>query len=177
MIIAPQYCPQPAVGDGASSSAINAVNLEDSHSGWEFGTKAAHAVVFPDPTTGAIMTPFVQTSTYVREYPGLRKGFAYARGKNPTRSQLEEALAALENASHGLCFSCEMGAFDAVIKRLRPGDKVICGDDLFGGSYRLFMLLWGWYLCLLTTALCMRNWPLSSRVQGPIPVLCMATRY
>jgi len=105
---------------------------------WDFSTKAVHAGVFPDPTTGAIMTPIFQTSTYVQESPGQHKGFAYARGKNPTRSQLEDALASLENARHGLCFSSGMGAIDAVLKRLRPGDEVVCGDDLYGGSYRLF---------------------------------------
>jgi len=105
---------------------------------WDFSTKAVHAGVFPDPTTGAIMTPIFQTSTYVQESPGQHKGYAYARGKNPTRSQLESALAALENASYGLCFSSGMGAIDAVLKRLRPGDEVVCGDDLYGGSYRLF---------------------------------------
>ncbi|MEY4852702.1 MAG: hypothetical protein RIS99_1097 [Bacteroidota bacterium] len=103
-----------------------------------FGTKCIHAGVFPDPTTGAIMTPIYQTSTFVQEYPGKHKGYAYARGKNPTRSQLEGALAALEGAEHALCFSSGMGAIDAVIKLLRPGDEVITGNDLYGGSYRMF---------------------------------------
>jgi cystathionine beta-lyase/cystathionine gamma-synthase len=106
---------------------------------WSFPTKAVHAGVVPDPTTGAIMTPIFQTSTYVQEAPGQHKGYAYARGKNPTRTQLEAALSALENASYGLAFSSGMGAIDAVLKRLRPGDEVVCGDDLYGGSYRLFM--------------------------------------
>lgn len=104
----------------------------------KFGTKAIHAGVHPDPVTGAIMTPIYQTSTYVQESPGQHKGYAYARGKNPTRSQLEANLAALENASYGLCFSSGMGAIDAVIKLLQPGDEVIAGDDLYGGSYRMF---------------------------------------
>lgn len=103
-----------------------------------FGTKCIHAGVFPDPSTGAIMTPIYQTSTFVQEYPGKHKGFAYARGKNPTRSQLEGALAALEGADYALCFSSGMGAIDAVIKLLRPGDEVITGNDLYGGSYRMF---------------------------------------
>lgn len=84
------------------------------------------------------MTPIYQTSTFVQEYPGKHKGFAYARGKNPTRMQLEGALAALEGAQHALCFSSGMGAIDAVIKLLRPGDEVITGDDIYGGSYRMF---------------------------------------
>jgi cystathionine gamma-lyase/cystathionine beta-lyase len=103
-----------------------------------FGTKAIHAGQEPDPTTGAIMTPIYQTSTYWQESPGNHKGYAYARGKNPTRSALEKCLAELEGAKHALCFSSGMGAIDAVMKLLRPGDEVITGDDLYGGSYRMF---------------------------------------
>lgn len=103
-----------------------------------FGTNAIHAGQSPDPTTGAIMTPIYQTSTYVQQAPGQHKGFAYARGKNPTRIALEDCLAALEGGKHGLCFSSGMGAADSIIKLLRPGDEVICTDDLYGGSYRMF---------------------------------------
>jgi len=103
-----------------------------------FATKAIHAGQEPDPTTGAIMTPIYQTSTYAQESPGRHKGYAYARGKNPTRTALEGCLAALENARHGLCFSSGMGACDAVIKLLVPGDAVIAGNDLYGGTYRMF---------------------------------------
>jgi cystathionine gamma-lyase/cystathionine beta-lyase len=104
----------------------------------KFGTKAIHAGVEPDPSTGAIMTPIYQTSTFAQEYPGKHKGYAYARGKNPTRNALEKSIAALEDAQFGLCFSSGMGAMDAVIKMLRPGDEVITGNDLYGGSYRMF---------------------------------------
>ncbi len=104
----------------------------------KFGTKAIHAGQEPDPSTGAIMTPIYQTSTYTQESPGKNKGYSYARGKNPTRSALEKCLAELENAKHGLCFSSGMGAIDAVAKLLRPGDEVITGDDLYGGTYRMF---------------------------------------
>ncbi|HEY1046162.1 MAG TPA: cystathionine gamma-synthase [Bacteroidia bacterium] len=104
----------------------------------KFGTKALHAGIVPDPTTGAIMTPIFQTSTYVQEYPGQHKGYAYARGKNPTRTQLENNLAALENGQNALCFSSGMGAIDAVIKLMKPGDEIITGDDIYGGSYRMF---------------------------------------
>lgn len=104
----------------------------------KFGTKAIHAGLEPDPSTGAIMTPIFQTSTYVQESPGVNKGFGYARGKNPTRVALEKNIAALENGQHAICFSSGMGATDAVMKLLRPGDEVITGDDLYGGSYRLF---------------------------------------
>ena len=104
----------------------------------KFGTKALHAGIEPDPTTGAIMTPIFQTSTFVQEYPGKHKGYAYARGKNPTRTQLENNLAALENGTNALCFSSGMGAVDAVIKLMKPGDEVITGDDIYGGSYSMF---------------------------------------
>lgn len=104
----------------------------------KFGTRAIHAGQEPDPSTGAIMTPIYQTSTYVQESPGKHKGYAYARGKNPTRVALEKCLASLENAKHGLCFSSGQGAEDAIIKLLRPGDEVIATDDLYGGSYRMF---------------------------------------
>lgn len=104
----------------------------------KFGTKAIHAGADPDPSTGAIMTPIFQTSTYVQESPGKHKGFAYARGKNPTREALQKNIAALEDGKHCLCFSSGMGSMDAVMKLLRPGDEVITGDDLYGGSYRMF---------------------------------------
>lgn len=104
----------------------------------KFGTKAVHAGVAPDPTTGAIMTPIYQTSTYVQEEPAKHKGYAYARGANPTRNALQKSLAALENGKFALCFSSGMGATDAVIKLLNPGDEVITSNDLYGGSYRMF---------------------------------------
>ncbi len=104
----------------------------------KFATKAIHAGQEPDPTTGAVMTPIYQTSTFWQESPGKHKGYAYARGKNPTRTALEKCLAALENANHGLCFSSGMGATDAVVKLLLPGDEVITGNDLYGGTYRMF---------------------------------------
>ncbi|MFA9219633.1 MAG: cystathionine gamma-synthase [Sediminibacterium sp.] len=110
-----------------------------------FGTKAIHAGQEPDPTTGAIMTPIYQTSTYVQESPGVHKGYAYARGKNPTRVALERCLAELENAKYGLCFSSGMGAADAIIKLLVPGDEVITTDDLYGGSYRMFTKVFAKY--------------------------------
>lgn len=104
----------------------------------KFGTKAVHAGVEPDPSTGAIMTPVYQTSTYVQESPAKHKGYAYARGANPTRNALQKSIAALENGTFGLCFSSGMGATDAVIKLLNPGDEVITSNDLYGGSYRMF---------------------------------------
>lgn len=104
----------------------------------KFGTKALHAGIEPDPSTGAIMTPIFQTSTYVQDAPGVHKGYEYARTQNPTRSALEKNIAALENASFGRCFSSGMSATETVIKTLLPGDEVISTGDLYGGSYRLF---------------------------------------
>jgi len=117
---------------------VNSIDKKINSKEMKFGTKAIHAGQEPDPTTGAIMTPVYFTSTYVQESPGKHKGYAYARGKNPTRSALEKCIASLENAKHGLCFSSGMGATDAIIKLLRPGDEVIAPDDLYGGTYRMF---------------------------------------
>jgi len=104
----------------------------------KFGTKAVHAGVEPDPTTGAIMTPIYQTSTYVQAAPGDHKGYEYSRTGNPTRNALENAIAQLENGTHGACFGSGMAAIDCVIKMLKPGDEVISTNDLYGGTYRLF---------------------------------------
>ncbi|HRX24251.1 MAG TPA: cystathionine gamma-synthase [Chitinophagales bacterium] len=104
----------------------------------KFNTKAVHAGVDPDPSTGAIMTPIFQTSTYVQAAPGDHKGYEYARTQNPTRHALEKSLAALENGSHAVCFSSGMAAVDAAIKLLDQGDEVISTNDLYGGTYRSF---------------------------------------
>lgn len=106
--------------------------------GYKFGTKAIHAGQEADPTTGAVMTPIYQTSTYKQEIPGTHKGFDYSRGGNPTRKALEDCIAALENGKHGLAFSSGMAATDCIMRLLKPGDEVITGDDLYGGSYRIF---------------------------------------
>lgn len=104
----------------------------------KIATKFIHAGMEPDPSTGAIMTPVYMTSTYVQEAPGVNKGFEYARSQNPTRKALEEALATIENGQYGLAFSSGVAATDAVLKLLSPGDEVITGNDLYGGTYRLF---------------------------------------
>lgn len=101
-------------------------------------TLCIHAGSHPDPSTGAIMTPIYQTTTFVQEAPGVNKGYEYARSLNPTRTALEEAFAALENGKFGLAFSSGVAATDAVLKLLSPGDEVICGNDMYGGTYRLF---------------------------------------
>ena len=103
----------------------------------KFGTKAIHAGVHPDPTTGAIMTPIYQTSTYVQESPGKHKGYEYSRTHNPTRTALQNALAALENGKHGICYASGLAATDAVLKMYRPGDEIIATSDIYGGSYRI----------------------------------------
>ncbi len=101
-------------------------------------TNVLHAGIEPDPSTGAIMTPIFQTSTYVQSAPGEHKGYEYARTQNPTRDVLQKNIAVLEQMNHGLCFSTGMGAVDACIKLLSPGDEVIATNDLYGGSYRIF---------------------------------------
>jgi cystathionine gamma-lyase len=111
----------------------------------KFATKAIHAGQEPDPTTGAVMTPIYQTSTYWQKSPGDHKGYEYSRGTNPTRKALEGCLAALENAKHALAFSSGMGAIDAVMKLLHPGDEVITGNDLYGGSFRIFTKIFSNY--------------------------------
>lgn len=103
----------------------------------KFATKAIHAGVEPDPTTGAIMTPIYQTSTYVQESPGKHKGYEYSRTHNPTRTALQNALAALENGKHGICYASGLAATDAVLKLFRPGDEIIATNDIYGGTYRI----------------------------------------
>ena len=108
-------------------------------------TKLLHAGIEPDPTTGAIMTPIYQTSTYVQDGVGNNKGYEYSRTQNPTRHTLEKNLAAIENAKYGLCFGSGLAAIDALIKMLNPGDEVISTNDLYGGSYRIFTTIFEKY--------------------------------
>ncbi|MGI4873351.1 MAG: cystathionine gamma-synthase [Janthinobacterium lividum] len=117
---------------------ISAKSVKSVKSAMKFATKAIHAGVHPDPETGAIMTPIYQTSTYAQRSPGDNKGYEYSRTHNPTRTQLQDALAALDNGRHGLAFASGMAAIDCVMKLLKPGDEVISTNDLYGGSYRLF---------------------------------------
>ncbi len=104
----------------------------------KFATKAIHVGQDPDPTTGAIIPPIYQTSTYVQEELGKHKGFVYARTANPTRSALQECLASLENGKYALCFASGQAAETNVMNLLSAGDHVIVGDDVYGGTYRLF---------------------------------------
>jgi cystathionine gamma-lyase len=103
-----------------------------------FATRAIHAGQAPDPTTGAIMTPIYATSTYVQESPGVHKGYEYSRSQNPTRMALEACVADLENGVAGFAFASGMAATGTVLEILDTGAHVIAGDDLYGGSYRLF---------------------------------------
>ncbi len=116
-----------------------------SNNQYKLNTKLIHAGITPDPTTGAIMTPIYQTSTYVQAGPGDHKGYEYARTQNPTRTVLQDALAAIENGKYGLCFGSGMAATDAVVKLLAPGDEVIVSNDLYGGTYRLMTKIFANY--------------------------------
>lgn len=108
----------------------------------KFATKVIHAGIEPDPSTGAIMTPIFQTSTYVQDAPGVHKGYEYARTQNPTRKVLETNLAALEGGYDAVCFGSGLAAMDAVLKLLSPGDEIIATNDLYGGSYRLIVKIY-----------------------------------
>jgi cystathionine beta-lyase/cystathionine gamma-synthase len=103
-----------------------------------FGTRAIHAGQRPDPLSGAIMTPIYTTSTYVQEGLGRNKGYEYARGKNPTREALERNVAALEGGIHGFAFSSGMGCTDSIMKLFKSGDHIVCGESMYGGTFRLF---------------------------------------
>ena len=104
----------------------------------KLATKYIHAGAHPDPSTGAIMTPIYQTSTYVQSAPGVHKGYEYARSQNPTRFALEEAFAVIENGKFGLAFASGVAATDAVMRLLVPGDEVVAAHDMYGGTFRLF---------------------------------------
>ncbi len=103
-----------------------------------FSTRAIHAGQRPDPTTGAVMTPIYATSTYAQESPGVNKGYEYARGKNPTREAFEACIADLEGGTHGFGFASGMAATSTALELLDAGSHIVTGDDLYGGSWRLF---------------------------------------
>ena len=103
-----------------------------------FATKLIHAGIHPDPSTGAVMTPIFQTSTYAQSAPGVHKGYEYSRTHNPTRTVLQDNLAALEGGKFAMCYATGLAATDAVLKLLKPGDEVVASSDLYGGTYRIF---------------------------------------
>src|SRR5438552_1722090 len=107
-----------------------------------FSTRAVHAGQEPDPATGAVMVPIYQTSTYAQESLGHHKGYEYARTHNATRAALERNLAALEGGAHGLAFGSGLAATNAIVQTLSAGDHVVCGNNTYGGTYRLFEKVW-----------------------------------
>ena len=111
----------------------------------KFNTKAIHGGQILDPAYGSVMTPIYQTSTYAQSSPGKHKGYEYSRTHNPTRTNFERAMASIENAEYGLAFASGLAAIDAIIKTLSPGDEIISTNDLYGGSYRLFMQIFEKY--------------------------------
>ena len=111
----------------------------------KFNTKTIHGGQKPEATTGAVMPPVFMTSTYEQSSPGVHKGYAYSRGANPTRTALEDNLASIENGTHGFAFASGLAAIDCVLRTLNPGDEVIAGDDLYGGTYRMFTRLFEKY--------------------------------
>ena len=121
-----------------STSDVPADQFDRTGSEAGFGTRAVHAGQQPDPSSGAVMTPIYQTSTYAQSAPGEHQGHEYARVSNPTRTALEGNLAGLEGAEHGICFSSGVAGIDAICKGLTPGDHVVSTDDLYGGTFRLF---------------------------------------
>ncbi|CAM1351978.1 cystathionine gamma-synthase [Tenacibaculum crassostreae] len=104
----------------------------------KFNTKTIHGGQKHEEATGAVMTPIFQTSTYAQTSPGVNKGYEYSRASNPTRTALENAFAAIENGTHGFAFSSGLSAIDCVLRTLNPGDEIIAGDDIYGGTYRMF---------------------------------------
>ena len=111
----------------------------------KFNTKTIHGGQKPEEATGAVMPPIFQTSTFAQSSPGKHKGYGYARGANPTRTALENSFAAIENGTNGFAFASGMAAIDCVLRLLKPGDKIIAGDDLYGGTYRMFTQLFQKY--------------------------------
>jgi cystathionine gamma-lyase len=128
-VIFPAHLPKQSIG-------MTRVFDEDLAAG--FGTKAIHAGQRPEPLAGAIMTPVYLTSTYVQDGLGQNKGYEYARGKNPTREAFERNIAALENGRHGFAFASGMGCLDSIMKLFRAGDHIICAENVYGGTFRLF---------------------------------------
>jgi cystathionine beta-lyase len=111
----------------------------------KFNTKTIHGGQQNEEATGSVMTPIFQTSTYAQSSPGVHKGYEYSRAANPTRTALENSFAALENGTHGFAFSSGLAAIDCVLRTLNPGDEVIAGDDIYGGTYRMFTKMFSKY--------------------------------
>ena len=129
-----EYIPGADVSHGENSKSIS--TKKSGSQG--FGTLAIHAGQNPDPTTGAVMTPIYQTSTYVQSSPGKHQGYEYSRTDNPTRTAYQACVAALENGKHALAFSSGLATTDAIMHTLNAGDHVLCCDDVYGGTFRIF---------------------------------------
>ncbi|MEX2626553.1 MAG: PLP-dependent transferase, partial [Ilumatobacteraceae bacterium] len=114
----------------------------EQRSGWEFETRAIHAGQDPDPTTGAVVTPISLSTTFAQHAVGQHQGYEYARSGNPTRAALETCVASLEGVAHGLAFASGLAAEDAVLRLLRPGQRVVLGNDAYGGTFRLIAKVW-----------------------------------
>src|SRR5919202_6511591 len=112
---------------------------------WGFTTRAIHVAQGPEPLTGSVITPIFQTSTYAQEEVGVHKGYEYSRTDNPTRNVTEEVVASLEGARYGLAFASGMAAETTIMDLLNPGDHVVAGDDLYGGTRRLFTRVFARY--------------------------------
>src|SRR4051812_2762993 len=123
-------------GNSLGTNSMTRAFDDDLNAG--FGTRAIHAGQRPDPLAGAIMTPVYLTSTYVQDALGSNKGYEYARGKNPTREALERNVATLEGGRHGFAFSSGVGCTDSIMKLFKSGDHIVCGENVYGGTFRLF---------------------------------------
>ena len=130
--------PAPCIFTVLPLSLTSMSRIFDEDLKYSLGTKAVHAGQRPDPTSGAIMTPIFQTSTYAQPALGVNKGYEYARGKNPTREALERNIAALEGGTHGFAFASGMATVDSIMKLFSSGDRIVCADNMYGGTPRLF---------------------------------------
>src|SRR5215207_354960 len=135
--------------------------------GWGFETRAVHSGQPPDAATGAVVTPISLSTTFAQEAVGEHKGFEYARSGNPTRAALETCVASLEGAAHGFAFASGLAAEDNVMRLLSPGDRILLGNDAYGGTYRLIARVFG-PLGYLWTTLDLSNpgadWPRDTRM-------------
>jgi cystathionine gamma-synthase len=143
--------------------------LDEQH-GWGFETRAIHVGQEPDPTTGAVVTPITLSTTFAQDGVGAHKGFEYSRSGNPTRAALEACVASLEGASHGLAFASGLAAEDDVLRLLSPGDRILLGNDAYGGTFRLISKVWSplgfpWSAVDLTDVTRLRDeWPDDTRL-------------
>src|ERR671939_1097061 len=123
---------------GVPAQAPRMTRIFDDDLDARFGTRAVHSGQRPEPLAGAIMTPVYLTSTYVQDGLGRNKGYEYARGKNPTREALERNVAALEGGTHGFAFASGTACVDSLMKLFTAGDHIVCGENVYGGTFRLF---------------------------------------